>query len=351
MDRRELFKKGGIVGAGLLLGSAEIRAESKAPANNDSQYFGRFGNEMLQKQHRLHNASLHLPDKDLRDQFLVFQLVPTKNKKWYVRSPQEIEPTIETNEQFPDVVLDTRLLGFHLGSDEKAGPDTRATVRITFGSDQNTGRSRAMGENLYWGITSGLHLWNTKGIRANPADFRSDFRQIFGNKFVELPGGAGSLKVEIVKHQKSSWWEKVFNFSTSSTGAGLVSALGFPGVTSRVLNFVDEAANRFVGDNAKPLFSSRGLPLAFTKQSKTEISSTGTRIGSLNTGIWIFARGRDLPILSSREMTYDATLRRLFPLDDSIADILSGKAKDPLKDVTYAVLSTRLKRRKIIIGF
>lgn len=339
MDRRDFFARGSVAGAGLMLGGL---ASDVRPDTAETTFFGRYGNEVL---------SSNAMTTELKDQFLVFQLIPTEGNKWFIRSPQEIEPTLETNEEYPDVVLDTRLLGFHLGLDEKAGPDTRATVRITFGSDQNTNRSRAMGENLYWGITSGLHLWNTKGIRANPAEYRSDFRQIFGNKFVELPGGAGSLKVEIVKHQKSSWWEKAFNFTTSNAGIGLVSAMGFPGITSRVLNFVDEAANRFVGDNAKVLFASRGLPLTFTKQAKTEISATGTRIGSLNTGIWIFARGRDLPLLSSQEMTYDATLRRLFPVKSKMADILSGKAKDPLKNVTYAVLSTRLKRRKITVGF
>ncbi|MDH3492374.1 MAG: hypothetical protein OEM82_02405 [Acidobacteriota bacterium] len=353
MDRRELFKKSGAAAAGLLLGSRGARVAYGKSGAEPTVYFGRFGNENLDEAGIMASYAspkILVPDS-LRDQFLVFQLVPTENERFFVRSPQEIEPALETSPEYPDVVLDTRLLSFQLGSDEKVGEETRATVRITFGSDQNTDRSREMGENLYWAITSGLNLWNTRGIRAEPRDYRSDFRKVFGNKYVELPGGAGSLKVEIVKHRKSSWWEKAFNLADSNPGMALVSALGFPGVTSRVLHFVDEAANKFVGDNAKVLFASRGLPLAFSKQSKEEISSSGIRIGSLNSGIWIFARGRDLPLLSSQEMTYDATLRRLFPAKSNIADIISGTAKDPLRDVTYAILGSRLKHRKITNGF
>jgi len=350
MDRRELLTKTGIAAAGALATGA-IASKSEARIERPSGgYFGMHGDQLLSGFDPIADNE-SLIDGDLKDQFLVFQLMPTKNQKWYVRSPQEIEPRLETNEQYPDIVLDTRLLSFHLGGEEKVSAGTKATVRITFGGDQNTERARRLGANLYWGITSGLNLWNTRGLRAQPADYRSDFRQIFGNKYVELPGGAGSLKVEIVKHETSSWWEKAFRFSSSGTGAGLISALGFPGVTSRVLNFVDDAANRFVGDNATVIFSSRGLPLAFTKQARNEISSTGTRIGSLNTGVWIFARGRDLPILSEQEMTYDATLRRLFPADSKMSDVLSGKAVDPLRNITYAILSSRLKRRKITVGF
>ncbi|NNE65070.1 MAG: hypothetical protein HKN33_00770 [Pyrinomonadaceae bacterium] len=355
MDRRELIRKGGVAAAGLFTGTSVVSNLSAAEPVEARPCFGRFGEDTISfgssgGPHSHRDGKL-LQHRDLKDQFLVFQLVPSKNGKFFVRSPQEIEPDMDTNPQYPDIVLDSRLLSFQLGGDERTERDTRATVRITFGSDQNTDRSRAMGENLYWSITSGLHLWNTRGVRAQPRDYRADFRQVFGNKFVELPGGAGTLKVEIVKHRKSSWWEKAFNFANSNAGFGLVSALGFPGVTSRVLHFVDEAANKFVGSNAKVLFASRGLPLAFSKQSKQEISSAGIRIGCLKSGIWIFARGRDLPLLASQEMTYDATLRRLFPVKSNIRKIVSGKEADPLKDVTYAVLSTRIKRRKISIGF
>jgi len=268
-----------------------------------------------------------------------------------VKSPQDIKPTLETSEKFPDVVLDSRLVSFHIGESERLEQDTKATVRITFGSDQNTFRARDMGENLFWAITSGINLWNSRGMKARPKDFTSDFRKVFGNKYVELTGGSGTLKVEIVQHKKSSWWEKVFDFSQSSSGRSLISALGFPGVTSNVIKFVDDAANKFVGDNAKVLFSSRGLPIAFTKQSQAEISATGTRIGSLKTGVWIFARGRDLPLLAAQEMTYDATLRRLFPAAKNIVDIISGKTPDPLRKVTYAIMNSRLKKRKINVGF
>ncbi len=347
MNRRKLFEKGGAAAVGMLLGSSFAGRANTTVLSAAEPYFGRFGNELLTDDTGFSKLSVG----DLRDQFFVFQLVPAENDRFFVRTPQDIEPELETSGDFPDVVLDTRLLNFHLGSDEEISSDTRATVRITFGSDQNTERSRAMGENLYWAITSGLQLWNTRGKKVQPRAYESDFRQVFGNKYVELPGGAGTLKVEIVKHRGTSWWEKVFNFANSNAGIGLISALGFPGVTSRVLNFVDEAANSFVGDNAKVMFSSRGLPLTFSKQARDEISSTGTRIGSLQSGIWIFARGRDLPLLGSHEMIYDATLRRLFPVQSKIADIVSGKADDPLKDVTYAVLSSRLKTRKITVGF
>ena len=358
MDRRQLFRQGTVAAAGIIFGSA-ARVNGVIPqASRTHSAFGSYGDELLIEDdgatyvadsglHRLNRVD----SNEIGDQFFVFQLVPTKERKWYIKSPQDIEPLLETNNEAPDVALDCRLLSFHVGDEDKMDPDIKATVRITFGTEHNTRRSRDMGQQLYWAISSGLNLWNTRGLRAQPRDYRADFREIFGNKFVELPGGAGTLKVEIVKHRKSSWWEKAFNFSNSAAGIGLVSALGFPGVTSRVLHFVDEAANRFVGENAKVLFSSRGLPIAFTKQASNEITQTGTRIGGLNAGIWVFARGRDLPLLASKEMTYDATLRRLFPRESNVADIVSGKTLDPLRGVTYAVMSARMKARKINIGF
>ena len=379
MNRRDLIRSSSAAIAGITLGNVSLSNSSTYAKSHGNPLsfsgFGRYDSELIiptpkkverqrltgffpeisAEQYVSTSAKLKtiktLSEEDIGDQFFVFQLTPVGGGKWYVRSPQEIEPTLVTDDKYPDVVLDSRLVSFHIGETEKLSRDTRATVRITFGSDQNTLRARDMGENLYWAVTSGINLWKSRGMRAKPKDFRSDFRSVFGNKYVELPGGAGTLKVEIVQHKKSSWWDKIFGFSQSQPGASLISALGFPGVTSNVLKFVDEAANKFVGDNARVLFSSRGLPIAFTKQSRAEISSTGTRIGSLKTGVWIFARGRDLPLLASQQMTYDATLRRLFPAEKNIAHILSGKTPDPLRKVTYAIMNTRLKKRRINVGF
>lgn len=358
MKRRELFIKGSAAATGLFFSAASEYGATGNAGKPTPRYFGRHdeilnfdedGRPIVSTDERL--AAGPELNEDFGEQFFVFQLVPGKDNKWFIKSTQEIEPSLETNDEYPDVVLDSRLISFHLGDEQKADPDMKATVRITFGTENSTHRSRDLGQNLYWAISSGLNLWNMRGIKAQPSEYRSDFRRIFGNKYVELPGGAGSLKVEIVRHRKSAWWEKVFRFSNSNAGRGVISALGFPGVTSSVLNFVDDAANKFVGDNAKVIFSSRGMPVAFTKQASEEISLTGTRIGCLRPGIWIFARGRDLPLLSSREMTYDATLRRLFPVENDISDILSGKITDPLRDVTYAVLASRLKRTRISSGY
>lgn len=358
MRRRDLLFKGSGAAASLLLGAAVGNGAIADSGSSTHRYFGRRQGNLLFDQNGCpvvsdgeRSSDSPLPAEDLGDQFFVFQLFSSADNKWLIKSTQEIEPSLETSEEFPDIVLDSQLLSFHIGDDDKPDPDLKATVRITFGTDNNTHRSRDLGQNLYWAISSGLNLWNTRGIKGEPRAYRTDFRQIFGNKYVELPGGAGSLKVEIVKHKKSSWWEKAFNFASSNAGLGVVSALGFPGVTSRVLHFVDEAANKFVGDNAKVIFSSRGMPIAFSKQARDEIGGTGTRIGCLRPGIWVFARGRDLPLLSSQEMTYDATLRRLFPLKSNIADIVSGREIDPLREVTYAVLNSRIKPRRITSGF
>ncbi len=379
MNRRDIILKSGAAMAGIALGAANssnnkiyAKYNSNAanprrfglhenevivPTNTDPKIFANSGFDSLKNLNNYSSATGNLKKirpltpEEIGDQFFVFQLTPVKKGKWFVKSPQDIKPTLETSEKFPDVVLDSRLVSFHIGESERLERDTKATVRITFGSDQNTFRARDMGENLFWAITSGINLWNSRGMKARPKDFTSDFRKVFGNKYVELPGGSGTIKVEIVQHKKSSWWEKVFDFSQSSSGRSLISALGFPGVTSNVIKFVDDAANKFVGDNARVLFSSRGLPIAFTKQSQAEISATGTRIGSLKTGVWIFARGRDLPLLAAQEMTYDATLRRLFPAAKNIVDIISGKTPDPLRKVTYAIMNSRLKKRKINVGF
>ena len=303
MNRRDIILKSGAAMAGIALGAANssnnkiyAKYNSNAanprrfglhenevivPTNTDPKIFANSGFDSLKNLNNYSSATGNLKKirpltpEEIGDQFFVFQLTPVKKGKWFVISPQDIKPTLETSEKFPDVVLDSRLVSFHIGESERLERDTKATVRITFGSDQNTFRARDMGENLFWAITSGINLWNSRGMKARPKDFTSDFRKVFGNKYVELPGGSGTIKVEIVQHKKSSWWEKVFDFSQSSSGRSLISALGFPGVTSNVIKFVDDAANKFVGDNARVLFSSRGLPIAFTKQSQADGGSAG----------------------------------------------------------------------------
>lgn len=379
MNRRQLLRNGAVAISGLTLGAGQfpgnhVIAQTGAQ-NNGSPTFGSLGNEFIiptvkNTQAVARGGPLPLgaesfnyandngtpisgASSDFQNQFFVFQQYLINNNPRVVEA-SKVEPELETNEQNPDIVIDAQLDSFHLsGSDsESIDQNTKATLRLTFGYDDNTERGRSFDDTLYWAITTGINLWNdAKREKSKPKELKTDFKTAFGNKFIELPGAAGNMKLEIIKHRKPSWWEKAFKFLNSNAGRTLTSSLGFPAVTSQVIDFVDQAASNFEGNRAEVLFSSRWMKLAFSKQAKQDIIANGTAVvGSLQNGYWVLARGRDLPKLSNQEMIYNATYGLLIPKGENIEQLISS-GRDPLNDVTYAIMKVRMKPRKINVGF
>jgi hypothetical protein len=283
----------------------------------------------------------------LSNQFLVFQLAKQASGSPIVLEPSSVDPLIETNTSTPDVAMDIKLLSFHLAENEPVKSDSRATLRLTVNRAEESMRGGNF-ETLYWAVTAGLNLWDdVKKRKAEDKKLNSDFKKALGNKLIEIPGGLGDIKLEIIKHKEPSWWKNVFQFARSDAGKSLVSALGFPAITNQVLRFVDEAASRFEKTSPEILFASNSLKFAFSKSARADFFSSGaTKIGALNQGTWLMARGRDFRTLANIPAYYNGTFGRIVPADISTAEILDESYVDPFRNITYAVFGVAMKAYK-----
>src|SRR5579864_2396956 len=72
---------------------------------------------------------------ELRDQFFAFQLSTQPDGPTLLEATQ-VEPAIEGGEENPDVLANVEMVSFHLASNEKIDPNTKATLRINIGKDE-----------------------------------------------------------------------------------------------------------------------------------------------------------------------------------------------------------------------
>ena len=280
-------------------------------------------------------------ESEMRDQFIVFQF-SSKDTGPRVLETSEVTPSIAGSEDLPDAKARLELTSFHIGKDEDVKKDTKATLRIDFGKDKN---SSSPLETVFWSIAAGLELYDEiKKDTAQAKDLKSDFSKAFARRPVEIPGGLGQIRFEVVKHKEPPWWRKVFSFLQSGTGRALTSAIGFPGITAEGIRFVDELVGRL--DDSKPevLFRSRPMTLALTQKAKDEFTGgiPGVEVGAINSGFSLLARGRDYKTLVEHDPVYMAAYGLLRPGAVSIADFLGGSYEDPFQDMTYAVLRTKI---------
>jgi hypothetical protein len=284
---------------------------------------------------------------DLQDQFFVFQFSSSKEEKSILESTQ-VMPKIEGSEQEPDVLVNLELQSFNVGKEENIDNDTRATMRINIGKDENS-RDKYF-DTVFWSIAAGLDLYNRAQNKPTEGkDFKSDFRKAFANRPIEIPGGLCKLAFEVVKHQEPPWYKKIFKFLTSDTAGSLISTLGFPAVTTQAISMIDELLNRL--DDSRPtiLFKSRPMRLALTTQAKNDYSGGNERIkiGCLSPGFCILARGRDFNTFLNADATYYPSLDKLVPSDVDLSKLMSGSYDDPFKNMTYAVFRIGMKQAKL----
>jgi hypothetical protein len=205
-----------------------------------------------------------------------------------------VEPSIEGSSEEPDVLATMQLLSFNLGSSEEISPDTRATMRINFGKDENS-RDKYF-DTAFWSIAAGLKLYDeARGKQTESKDLQVDFRKAFGNRPVEIPGGLSKLSFEVVQHTEPAWWQKIFRFAGSGAAKNLISVLGFPAITYQAIGVLDELLNKLVDSQPKVLFKSLPMRLALSKQARQDFTAGNPRIrmGCLTAGFCILARVRD----------------------------------------------------------
>lgn len=284
---------------------------------------------------------------DLSDQFVTFQLSNELGKPAILESSQ-VEPAMKGSNESPDILVNLEMLSFHIGANEEVDKNTRATIRINIGKDENS-RDKYF-NTAFWSIAAGLNLYNEiKNKAADPKELKSDFKAAFGNRPIEIPGGLSKMTFEVVKHREPKWWQRIFKFLQSDTGKSLISTVGFPAITSTAINMLDELLNRLDKSDPEVLFKSLPLRLALSQQAKNDFTAGNPRIkmGSLNPGFCVLARGKDFDAFVNSDAIFYPAYGKLVPSKVTEAQLLSGKYDDPFRDVTYSIFRVGMKEAKL----
>lgn len=284
---------------------------------------------------------------ELADQFLVFQLSSLGDGPTILESSQ-VEPKIAGSSDEPDVLAALELLSFHVGAEEGIDEDTCATMRMNFGKDQSSRNSRI--DTVFWSIAAGLQLYDqAKNGRSASKDLNGNFHKAFGHRPIEIPGGLGVLSFDVVEHTEPPWWRKVLGFGQSGAAKHLVSLLGFPAVTTQAIAVVDELLDRLTDSSPKTLFRSLPMRVALSQWARDGFTGGNTRIkiGAMNPGLCVLARGRDFKTIAESNAFYYPSLGMLAPAGVSESDLVGGRYDDPLKNLTYAIFRVGMKAATI----
>lgn len=287
---------------------------------------------------------------DLADQFIVYQISKAAEGPALLDATA-VQPALEGSSDQPDVLARLNLVSFHLGKGEDIDPDTRATLRITFGADPSS--STRMLDTAFWAVAAGLKLYaqsqDGKGGVAQDKQLATDLNRAFANRPVEIPGGLGLLSFEVVRHQEPQWWQKLFDFARGGTGQALSAALGFPAITQPALALVDELLNRLAEDKHEVLFQSAPMRLALTQQAHEEFTGGNPRIklGALADGYCVLARGRDRDALLAADPVFLPTHGVLAPASADPGRVEEITTGNPLFGLTYAVFRVKMKTTQL----
>ena len=288
---------------------------------------------------------------DLSNQFVNFQLSNSLDKP-SIQESSQVEPILNGSNEQPDMLVNLEMLSFHIGANEDIDKNSRATIRINIGKDENS-RDKYF-DTAFWSIAAGLNLYNqAKNKVADPKELKSDFKQAFGNRPIEIPGGLSKMTFEVVKHREPKWWQNIFKFLQSETGKSLISTVGFPAISSTAINMLDELLNRLDKSEPEILFKSLPLRLALSQQAKDDFTAGNPRIkmGSLNPGFTVLARGKDFETIVDSDAIFYPSYGKLVPSTVTEAQLLSGRYDDPFKNVTYSVFRVGMKETKLDPSF
>jgi hypothetical protein len=288
---------------------------------------------------------------DLSDQFIVYQISKVAEGPALLDATA-VQPALVGSADQPDVLARLNLASFHVGKGENIDPDTRATMRITFGADPSS--STRMLDTAFWAVAAGLKLYaqgqdGKGGGVAQDKQLATDINRAFANRPVEVSGGLGLLSFEVVRHQEPQWWQKLFDFARSGSGQALSTALGFPAITQPALALVDELLNRLAEDKHEVLFQSAPMRLALTAQAHEEFTGGNPRIklGALADGYCVLARGRDRDALLAADPVFLPTHGILAPASADPGRTEELTIGNPLHGLTYAVFRVKMKTTQL----
>ncbi len=285
--------------------------------------------------------------EDLANQFIVFQLNNSATGGTVVET-SNVAPSLDGGDDAPDVQMSIEMIAFHVGEDEGIPENTRATMRLVIGKDENS-RDKYF-DTAFWTIAAGLQLYDqATGKAAESKDLKADFTKAFGKRPIEIPGGLARMTFEVVKHSEPAWWQRVFGFLQSGTGKALTSVIGFPAIGQTAIGLVDELLNKLTDNITGVLFKSRPLTLALSKMAKEDFSGGNPRVkvGCLNPGFCVIARGRDYGLLVNADANFYTAYGKLVPTSVSEADLLNDNYDDPFKNCTYGVFKIGMRGAKL----
>jgi hypothetical protein len=284
---------------------------------------------------------------DLANQFIVFQLNNSETGGTVLET-SNVAPALDGGDEAPDVQMSIEMIAFHVGKDEGIPENTRATMRLVIGKDENS-RDKFF-DTAFWTIAAGLQLYDqATGKAAESKDLKADFTKAFGKRPIEIPGGLARMTFEVVKHREPQWWQRVFGFLQSGTGKTLTSVIGFPAIGQTAIGLVDELLNKLNDDMTGVLFKSRPLTLALSKMAKEDFSGGNPRVkvGCLNPGYCVIARGRDFGLLANADAYFYTSYGKLVPSSVSEADLLADNYEDPFKNCTYGIFKIGMRGAKL----
>ena len=284
---------------------------------------------------------------DLADQFVVYQ-VSGELKGPTILEASQVDPKIKGSAAEPDVLSVLEMLSFHVSAAEEVERDTCATLRVNFGKDESSSNKTI--DTVFWAVASGLRLYDQwSGKRSQTEDLKADFHKAFGNRPIEIPGGLGKLSFEVVKHEEPPWWRKLLGFGTSDAAKRLVSVLGFPAITLPAIGIIDELLERLSDSKSEVLFRSVPMRLALSGWARDQFTGGNPRIrmGVLNPGFCVLARGRDYGTIAGADALYYPQFDKLAPADVDANALLAGRYEDPFRDITYAVFRVGMRATKI----
>jgi hypothetical protein len=307
--------------------------------------------DMLDQLETMHMGLESAGDDDLANQFLVFQLNPSTDGGTVLETSL-VEPQLDGSEDQPDVQMTMEMIAFHVAENEGIPANTRATMRMVIGKDENS-RDKFF-DTAFWTIAAGLQLYNdAQGKTAESKDLKADFTKAFGKRPIEIPGGLARMTFEVLKHREPQWWQRVFGFIQSGTGRALTSVIGFPAVGHTAIGMIDELLNKLDEDSTGVLFKSRALTLALSKQAKMDYSggNARVRVGCLSPGFCVIARGKDYPLLTNANAFFYTAYGKLVPASVSEQDLVSGNYDDPFRNCTYGVFKIGMREAALNPNF
>lgn len=296
------------------------------------------------------NTNSYLTSADISTTFVVFQLSRTE-PKWL--EPTAVTPSIAGSTDKPDVLLSVDMMTFHIGEDEQIDQNTKATLRLKVNKDDQSPNSVL--DKVFWSMTAALNLWDqSKNSATSPKDLAVPLSsQAFSKRPIEVPGGLGDITFEVVKNKPASWWDEVLQYFTSDSGKQLLSLAGFPAVSASVMGLLDNLLNQFVGDDTEVLFSSNGLPIAFSQYAQNAVTGgyTTAKQGCLNPGYWLLVRGKDYELIRSTPSIFYLEYGMLIPADKNPTDAMKPGYVDPFRNVTYAVMKAGVEETVLAPNF